>query len=358
MNEDNLSSASGSRPVLRIGLLGAGTIGRIRAQSLHASQRAVLAGVADVEHGRAAAAAARAGCRVFGDYRALLDTPLDAVVISSPVNLHEEMAIAAFDAGLHVLCEKPLSNDTSAAKRMLDAARSSARTLAVGFNHRYFPSFKYLRQVLASGRLGEVMYARALGGHTGPDNFEADWMRDGRLVGGGAMMDLGIHLADLLGHTLGPISEVYGLTSAAVWKAPECEDNAIAIFKAGNDVPVLCQSSWSEWKGYRFWIEVYGTGGFMRAQSAPMFNRLVLRTRGKRARASYRFYPWIALREKFLGWQTTVRLSFDEEIADFIAAIEGGEGLLASGEDGLRALAVCQAVYESQRRGEPVTLPE
>jgi predicted dehydrogenase len=148
------------------------------------------------------------------DYRSLLDdAAVEAVIISTPVQLHEEMAVAALAAGKHVLCEKPLSNSVESCRRILDAARAHKRTLAVGFNHRYYPSVKFLKRAVDDGRIGTLDHVRVFGGHDGLSNFRADWMYKGGLSGGGAMMDVGIHMTDLARFVLGEVRDVYGVAT-------------------------------------------------------------------------------------------------------------------------------------------------
>src|SRR5262245_44480925 len=134
---------------MKFAVIGAGVIGRLRARSVLENPDTSLVGVADADVASARQAVTASGVRACQDYRELLsDTGVEAVVISTPVHLHEEMALAAFAAGKHVLCEKPLSNSVESCRRMLAAARSSGRTLAVGFNHRYYPSVKSMKRAI------------------------------------------------------------------------------------------------------------------------------------------------------------------------------------------------------------------
>ena len=342
-----------------IGIIGAGAMGRLRADTVSRNDMTVLTGVADVDKARAVSVAGRAGARAFDDYREMLGMPgLDVVIVSSPVHLHEEMAVTALLAGKHVLCEKPLSNSAASCRRILGTAAQVKKIVAVGFNFRYFPSFKYMNDVVKSGAIGAIDHVRALGGHHDFAGMR-DWMYRRELLGGGAMMDIGIHLLDLLGYLLGDVAEVYGVTSTRIWKVPGSEDNAMVLMKTVDGIPITYQSTWSNWPGYRFWIEVYGERGMVRGQSGPMFNRTITQDRpGGKQTSAMRLYPTIALREKFLGWQTTVRISFAEELADLLRRIDGDEVDLADGRAGLRAVTICEAVYESSETGKPVRVAD
>ena len=217
---------------MRFCVVGAGVIGKLRAQSVGSNAKTTLAAVVDPDEGRAQRVAAAGGAQALGDYGDIVTSDqVDCVIVSTPVQFHEDVTVAALSAGKHVLCEKPLSNSVESCRRMLDCAREHGRTLACGFNMRYYPSFKYAKAAIDEGRIGALDQVRVFGGHDGLANFRADWMYKGELSGGGAMMDVGIHMTDLARFVLGEVSEVYGVTGSNIWKVEGSEDRAVAIFK-------------------------------------------------------------------------------------------------------------------------------
>ena len=339
---------------MRFGVIGAGVIGKLRAQSVRSNPATTLVAVADTNG--AAASAAAGGARAVLDYREIIADPgVDAVMVCSPLPLHEAMCVEAFAAGKHVLCEKPLAGSVEACRRILDAARSAGKTLAVGFNHRFYPSFNYVKQVLAGGRIGQVDHVRVFGGHDGLHNFRADWQYKGPLSGGGAMMDVGIHMTDLARWIGGEIAEVYGSSANRVWHVEGSEDIAIAVMKTRDGIPIQYQATWDEWKGYQSAIEVYGTGGMVRGAYAPMYNLLITHDKpGAPRRREVKRYPEIMVREKLKGWQTTSYLSFVEELAGFLEMVAGRPSQLADGLSGLRAVEIAHGVYRSSATGEVV----
>jgi predicted dehydrogenase len=344
------------RPVIGIGVIGAGLVGRIRAKVVSRSSSARLCAIADVDEARAGKACPP-GVAVFTDYRRLLDeTTIDAVIISTPAHLHEEMVTAALERGKHVLCEKPLATDVASCRRLVDCARRTGMKLAVGFNHRYYPCVKLLKQIVDEGTIGAIDHIRAFGGHVGLSEFRADWMYQRDLSGGGAMMDVGIHVTDLVRFLVGEVTEVVGVCTNRIWNVPGSEDDALAIMRTAAGIPVRYQATWSEWKGYRLWIEAYGHNGMAGAYYAPMINLLVTRGAGSSRRARRVFlHPWINVREKIAGWQTTAERAFAEEFGDFLRLIsEQRNGRIADGLAGLRAVQIAHAVYESSRTGDAV----
>jgi predicted dehydrogenase len=341
----------------RIGVIGAGVIGRLRIRTVQAHPGTVLAAVCEPSPGAAGSIAGSAP--VVATLEAFFDEPMDAVIISSPVHLHAEAALEAFRRGLHVFVEKPMSNTVEECRAMTTAAERADRVLAVGFNQRYLPSMTFIEEVIASGQIGELDHVRLFGGHDGLANFRAEWQYRAPESGGGATMDIGIHMTDFGRHFLGDITEVFGVTSERVWGLPGSEDNAIAIFKNADGIPATYHATWGEWAGFRVLVEAYGRLGMVRGSYGPMGNLLVTHERPGAARTVVRKrYLDVVLRERLRSWESTTQLSFEEELADFIERMAGGAGgRLADGHDGLRSVEVAYAIRESSRSGRVVTLP-
>lgn len=344
---------------MRFGVVGAGVIGRLRAQSVHEQPGADLVGVFDPSREAAEAAVQGTGGRVVPSLEALLAEGLDVLIVSSPVHHHEEACVRAFEAGVHVLCEKPLSNTVDSCRRIVEAAEQAGRVLAVGFNHRYYPSMKFLKQAIDDGKIGQLQHVRVFGGHDGLHNFRADWQYKAPDSGGGAMMDVGIHMTDLARYVVGEITDVYGVMSNRVWKVDGSEDDAVAVFRSPEGVPVWYLATWNEWRGYGFYVEAYGDLGMVRGFYAPMQNLLITHERpGAPRKKVKKYYPEIMVREKLKSWTSTALLSFKDELADLLRRLQGDAGLaLADGYAGLRAVEIAAAVRASTETREAVHLP-
>lgn len=346
-----------SKP-LRFGLIGAGAIGKIRADALKQSELCDLVAVADLDEERAMAAAPSA--RYFADAGALIaDEEVEAVIISTPPVLHEPLALAAASRGKHVLVEKPMAATPEACERMVAAAKSAGTVLTVGYNHRYFEAVKLVRDVVRSGEIGALSHVRAYTGHSGLAEFKAKWMFDKQAMGGGAFVDNGTHLIDLVRYIMGDPAEVFGFATNKVWKL-DVEDEGLALLRTEEGVTASIEASWHEWRGYRFHIEAYGDRGMARVYYAPMMATVIRLDEPGGARSVERhFYPRAILREKLKGWQSTVTETFVEELADFVAVTRGTpqSGRLALGNDGLRAIQIANAVYDSESTRGCVRLP-
>jgi predicted dehydrogenase len=343
---------------MRFGLIGAGAIGKIRADAIAKSPVCELVAVSDLDEGRARAAAS--GARYYADANELIAAAdVDAIIISTPPPLHEPLATAAASAGKHVLVEKPMAATPEACERMISAARKAGTLLTVGYNHRYFEALKLVRDVVASGDIGTLSHVRAYTGHGGLAEFKAPWMYDKDVMGGGALMDNGTHIIDLVRYIVGDPTEVFGFATHKVWGLG-VEDEGIALLRTAEGVTASIEASWHEWRGYRFHIEAYGDRGMARAYYAPMMATVIrLDKPGGNKSVERHFYPKAILREKVKGWQSTVIGTFLEELADFVAAAQGKphSGRLAVAADGLRAVQIAQATYASEASRDCVRLP-
>jgi predicted dehydrogenase len=345
---------------MKFGLIGAGCIGQLRAKALAQAEGCALSAITDVDPARARAMAPSSDVKIAQDVNAMLAlADLDAVIVSTPPQFHEDIVISALKAGKHVLCEKPLANTVEACRRMVAASRASGRVLATGFNHRYFPQIQYLKQAIDSGLIGELDHVRAFAGHTGLSEFRNPWEYDKNVIGGGALMDVGIHIIDLTRYVLGEVEEVYGFTSNRVWNLGASEDNGIALLRNPQGKYAVLQATWTEWKGYRFFLEAYGTKGMVRAYYAPMMNLLITQDKpGGRRKRTVRLYPMTMLREKFTGWQSSVIRMFTQEFTDFLRLTRGEPSAIADGLAGYRAVEIANAVYRSHRDRSVIRLAE
>ena len=343
---------------MKFGIIGAGSIGAVRATALGRTKNCRLVAVHDIDEARARRMAREA--EYHASAQSLIESAdVEAVIISTPPQFHEPLALAAFAMGKHVLVEKPMASTEDACLRMAQTAHAAGCLLTVGYNHRYFEALKRVRDTVRSGEIGRLSHVRAYAGHTGLSEFKAPWMYDAAIMGGGALMDNGTHIVDLTRYIMGDIVEVYGHALNRVWGLDKVEDNALALVRSPEGATASIQASWSEWKGYRFYVEAYGDRGMARAYYAPMMATIITLDRpGGTPKVQRHFYPMSILRERIRGWQSTTIKTFVEELEDFGAVARGavGSGRLASAIDGIRAVQVANGVYRSSVSGEPVML--
>jgi predicted dehydrogenase len=260
----------------RVGCAGVGWIGEHRLRAVIEEGAAEIVAVADpdVERRRAGVAAAP-GARACASFDELLHLglDLDGVMIASPSALHAQQAIAALERGLAVFCQKPLARTAAEAARVVAAAAAADRLLAVDLSYRHTEAMRRVRKLVAEAELGRV-YALELVFHNayGPDKA---WFYDVELAGGGCVMDLGTHLADLAlwlldGQGIERVSsQLFADGRRLAPGAPQVEDYAVAQldFASGAIARIAC--SWNLPAGQDAVIEVcaYGTRGAARARN-------------------------------------------------------------------------------------------
>ncbi len=225
------------KPRLSIGLIGHGFMGRAHSHALHdlefffdpgvAVVRKTLCGIGD----DVAGTAARYGWQGWTNSweEVIADPEIDAVSICTPGDAHREIAVAAAQAGKHVLCEKPLANSLAEALDMYEAARSAAVKHVVNFNYRKLPAVALARRFLQQGRLGEVRFFRATyfqDWALSPD-VPFLWRFDKAKAGAGSMADNGSHIIDLARWLVGEFAEVAGTAEITVKERRSVEDGAI-----------------------------------------------------------------------------------------------------------------------------------
>jgi predicted dehydrogenase len=152
--------------------------------------------VADISFDAALEAAALCcATEVASSLDELLRGGLDGLVIATPTALHADQTVAALEAGLAVFCQKPLARSAREASEIVESARRANRLLGVDFSHRHIAGVQFAKQLIDAGELGEVFAIESVFHNAyGPDKR---WYSDARLAGGGCLMDLGVHLADL-----------------------------------------------------------------------------------------------------------------------------------------------------------------
>ena len=333
---------------MRIAIIGAGLQARRRASVIAASADAEVVVVAAARMTSAVKLAQKVHADASIDWAAAVERPdVDAVIICTPPDLHEEIAGVALEAGKHVLCEKPLARSSAEGQRMVDRADAAGRILWCGFNHRYHPAIRQVLEWLGQGDLGEAMYLRARYGIGGRPGYEREWRTDPGRVGGGQLMEQGIHLVDLARWFLGDFATALGAVGTYYWKAQPLEDNAFAILgKADGRVAVL-HSSLTEWRNL-FSLELYGTDGYARAEGLGGSYGLETATLGIRDFSA----PFAEKRVEYRGADPCWQLEWEA----FVAATEGRGDGLTTAQDGVRALRTVEALYASASTGHRVEL--
>ena len=237
-------------PEVRIGLVGAGWMGRAHASAyknvplVFGNEPAVpvLEFVADIDAERAESGAKNMGFRRWtADWRELVKDPdVDIVDITATNNVHAEIAIAAAEAGKPVYCEKPLAMNASQAKTMVEAAEAAGVTTLIGFNYLKIPSVGYARELIRAGDIGEITQFRGTFDQDlmcDPD-FPFSWRLDRKLAGSGALGDMASHVLSFSQFLVGDIVEVCGHSGIFIKERPVASGGSGHTAKAAADAPM------------------------------------------------------------------------------------------------------------------------
>ena len=332
---------------LRLGLVGCGAIARrahLPAFKAAGPDEVDVVAFASRTRSSAEAAAREWGSgRVEDNWQQLVESPdVDAVDICSPNRYHAEVAVAAAHAGKHVLVEKPMACTIAEADAMMTAAEQSGVVLSIAHNLRFASPFFTARQVVAGGRLGRVVAFRAAFGHGGPQLWapEAGWFFDPAQSGGGALIDLGIHVADLLRFVLGDdvveVSALLSMLRPVGRPGQEVDEAAQVVLRMAGGAIGSFHASWAACPGPDHQLTVFGSEATLHLDG---------RTPPTLLRPDAKAEP-VALEKPPVGLY-----------AGFVRACLGQQPAPVSAADGRAALAVVEAAYGSAAAGT-VIAPE
>ena len=322
-------------------LLGAGRIGQVHAKNVVARKDARLYGVVDV-HGPAAAALAEAtGARVFDHAdAALADPAVDAVMICTSTDTHVEMILKAARARKPIFCEKPVDLDIAKVNTCLAEVKQHGVPLLMGFNRRFDPSFRALRERLKAGELGEVESVKITS--RDPQPPPPAYVK----VSGGLFRDMMIHDLDMARYLLPEEpSQVFATGSVLVDKAigeAGDVDTAMVILRTRSGRLAHIDNSRRAAYGYDQRVEAFGQKGMLQAHTPTPTAVVATTGTGQQSDKPFHFFL-----ERYAS-------AYQAELDHFLEVLAGKAAPLVSGEDGRKALVLADAANESLRTGKLV----
>lgn len=343
--------------IVRWGVIGSGGIARRRTipEGFGPAANARLVAVYDPSRELNAAVARESGALAADSLEALLASPIDAVYIASPADLHREQALACARAGRHVLSEKPLALTAGDAQGVVAACAAAGVKLGVGLMMRFHAQHRAARELIAAGKIGRPVFARAQLSCWYPP-IPGAWRQDPARGGGGALMDLGGHCIDLLEMFFGPVSAVTCVARRIVHAYP-VEDGAVVTLQFANGALGVVDTFFCvPDEGSRNVLELYGTDGSILASGTI--------GQGDRGRMTAHFRPGSGAYEARQQRSDDEGMAIDPppvnmyraEIEEFSQAILDRREPANHGGLGLRSQQVLAACYESARTGGAVRL--
>ena len=296
-------------------------------------------GVTDEDGERGRACADRHGTEYVADADALLGR-LDAAVICAPNADHRAWVERASAAGVSVLCEKPLAPTLDEARAIVEIWESAGTEIGVAMPLRFSEPARRAKRALDDGEIGSV---RAISG-TNRGKMPGGWFADSEKAGGGAAMDHTVHIVDLVSHLTGEaVAEVYAELDTRFHDIPVDDVNVLSM-ELTDGTPFLLDGSWSIPETWHTWgdatVELLGEDGTLAVDST---DQSVVHTVASG--------PDAGVRTVSHATNTSAAL-----IADFVESVREGRDPMTTPDEGLKAVAVVEAAYESAERGEPIAV--
>jgi UDP-N-acetyl-2-amino-2-deoxyglucuronate dehydrogenase len=248
--------------IWNFGIIGAGLIADFHAKAIGDIANAKLIGCCDKIIDKAKKLADKYGVHVFGTYQEMLkNSGIDIVTIATPSGFHAEPAIAAAQAGKHVLCEKPLDVTLERIDSMIEAHEKSGTYLGGIFPYRFNDMMSPLREAINTGRFGNITYAGIYVPWWRTDGYYQDsWHGTWKLDGGGALMNQSIHMVDMLCDLMPPVESVQAFTATLGHKI-ETEDTAAAVLRFTDGALGIIYGTTASFPGQFRRFEITGTKG-------------------------------------------------------------------------------------------------
>ncbi|MEK5059338.1 Gfo/Idh/MocA family protein [Paenibacillus shunpengii] len=336
---------------IKVAVFGCGAIAERRHIPEYAANEQVeLVAFADPIIERAEKMAETYGGKGYASYEELLaNEEVDAVSVCTPNYLHASMAIAAANAGKHVLVEKPMACTAEEGEQMIEAAKKNGVFLMVGHNQRLMPPHVKAKELLESGKLGKVLTFRTSFGHPGPEAWSVDgagsWFFRKEEAIMGAMGDLGVHKSDFIRYLLNDeVSEVAGFISTLHKEGTEVDDNATCILRMKSGAVGTLVASWTQYKGGDNSTVLWCENGVMKIGTVNGDEVIVELTNG-------------TVETYKVGAMATNEKQVPSGVIDaFVESIVTNTPPSISGEEGLKSLNVILAAFESQKTGQIIKL--
>lgn len=323
---------------VKVGILGAGFIGRIHALNLKRDPRVDLVGVADTIPAAAARLAGEAGTRSLDGLSTLIDAGAQAVFVCTPNSQHVQPVVSALDAGLHVFSEKPMATSLEGAARVRAAARRARGLYQIGFNRRFANVYRFAKQRIDDGRL-EPRLAQMK--HNRGELVHPPWTGDAAVTGG-YLYETPVHLFDMGRFLFGDVATVAGAARQSVYREL---DGFVMLFAFRSGVIASVTSvAHTSWMFPYERVEVYGphcsvvTEELERAWFSP----------GMREQVEVIDCFQMAFEQKW---------GYVEEDRLFIDAVLGERPPAVTADDGYRATELVEATYRAARSGQTIHLP-
>jgi UDP-N-acetyl-2-amino-2-deoxyglucuronate dehydrogenase len=354
-----------SHSIVRFAIIGAGVIGDVHAQAIRSLPD--VAALSLIVSTREASARRLAEARGAGGYSTDLDAvfadpDIDAVSICTPSGLHADQAVAALEAGKHVMIEKPIDVSLDAADRIIAAERASGAKVAVVSQHRFDPATEQVVAAIQAGDLGRLTSGIAsTAWWRGQSYYDAGrWRGTWAMDGGGAIMNQTIHTIDLLVAMLGVPTEVFAYAARLAHERIEVEDTAVAVVRFASGALGVIHGTTAAYPGLEAGVRVFGTKG----SAVIADDHLVYFHRNPGPAPELPMPPpavdtnQVTDADALTAEQRRLGQAHVAQFADFVDAIRLDQPVRVGTQEARAVLAVVLGLYRSAAAGEPVPIED
>ncbi|MFY0616145.1 inositol 2-dehydrogenase [Shimia sp.] len=330
--------------MINVGLLGAGRIATVHARAIKAHRNSTLVAVADVVAENAARLASEFGADVRTNEEIIADPNIDAVLIATPTDTHSPLIELATASGKAVLCEKPVDLSLSRALKCQEVVSGSDKPVMIGFNRRFDPNFRALKDALRNGDIGKAELLSITSFDPAPP--PVSYVK----VSGGLFRDMMIHDFDMANFIMNeaPVSVMAtgsSLVDPEIGAAGDVDTAVVTLSYADGRIAVIKNSRRAAY-GYDQRVELLGSEGLLQAQN--MLENTVVKSTANGVTGAKPTYFFL---ERYMP-------AYEAEWSDFVEAIESEGPMPVSLEDGISALAMAEAATRSAQTGRPVLMSE
>ena len=343
-------------------IVGCGMIARFHAKALAEVPGARLLALVSrgAANARKLADDLRLSCDVYTDLAPVLARrDVDIVIVTTPSGAHLEPAVAAAEAGKHVVVEKPLEITLERCDRIIEACARNRIQLCTIFPSRFADANLALKRAVDAGRFGRLTLGETTCKWWRPQSYydEGGWKGTQALDGGGALMNQAIHNVDLLLWMMGPATHVTGFIATLAHERIEVEDTAAACLRFANGALGVIQATTSVHPGLPKTVAVHGDRGTAVIEQEDVLRwEFAPETEEDRA-TRQRFAQKVGASGGSSNPAAISHVYHARQLADFVQALESGRKPLVDGREGRKAVEVILAVYRSAAAGRVVELP-
>lgn len=331
--------------MLKIGLVGCGTMGTTHSNAYKEMSNVSVTCVLDIRDDKADIIVKAHGAKKCNSYEEFFNEDLDIIDICLPTDLHAEYAIKAMNNGINVFCEKPMARSFEEAEAMVKAAENNNVKLSVGQVLRFFPQYKKAAKIVETNKIGTPKLIRTVRNQALPawswNNWYLDYQRSG-----GPILDLIIHDIDWVIHNFGEIDNVYAQT---IRKGYGQDDHVQVLLNLKNGSIFYCEGSWALPAGspFRMAFEIVGTEGQIEYDNTKEYGNK------------------IQINDPEDGYHETNQTVFQVkqepyylELKCFVDAVEKNTDVVVKPQEALESLKIALACIESEEKNNVVFLDE